>query len=342
MKKPGHYSLDEIKKQDISFKSVRNSYEDISIVTKAAFKSRPDQVIFTGCGTSFYLAASISNYFIKYMDIPSIYLPCSELELNSDSYIKNRKTLIIPFTRCSTTTEVRSAVEKCRKLPNVEALAISCDAGSLKYNDYAILCTGTDEKSIVMTRSFSSMLYAGMIMIDILRGEISKKLMKLPDIAVNFIPEIEQAARELALKIKNSSLLVALGQGKYFGIAGETSIKIKEMCIIPTEVYHTMEYRHGPISIANDNTVFIIYTNDKTAFNDLKLIKEILDLGTLVICVGEKIIEELKDIAYAYFNIPENCLPLSIVPAQYLGLYWSLAKGLDPDIPRNLSKAIVL
>lgn len=342
MKKPGHYSLDEIKKQDISFKSVRNSYEDISIVTKAAFKSRPDQVIFTGCGTSFYLAASISNYFIKYMDIPSIYLPCSELELNSDSYIKNRKTLIIPFTRCSTTTEVRSAVEKCRKLPNVEALAISCDAGSLKYNDYVILCAETHEKSIVMTRSFSSMLYAGMIMTDILAGKNSKKLLELPDIARDFIPKVKPVTETLASWIKNFSLMVALGQGEYFGIAGETSIKIKEMCIIPTEVYYTMEYRHGPISIANDNTVFIIYTNSKTAVNDLRLVKELVKLDTLVICVGERIIEELKDIAYAYFDIPENCLPLSILPAQYLGVHWALAKGLDPDMPRNLSKAIVL
>ena len=65
MKNPGHYSLYEIKKQDISFESVRKSYEEISIIAKATFKNRPDQVIFTGCGTSYYLAASVSNYFIK-------------------------------------------------------------------------------------------------------------------------------------------------------------------------------------------------------------------------------------------------------------------------------------
>lgn len=342
MKKPGHYSLDEIKKQDISFESVRKSYEEISITVKAAFKNTPEQVIFTGCGSSYYLAASVSNYFIKYMDIPSIYLPCSELELNNDSYIKNRKTIIVPFTRNSSTSEVRSAIEKCRALPNVKTLAISCDADSSKYNDYVILCTETDEKSIVMTRSFSSMLYAGMIMTDILAGKNSKKLLELPDIARDFIPIVKLTTETLASWIKNFSLMVALGQGEYFGIAGETSIKIKEMCIIPTEAYYTMEYRHGPISIANDNTVFIIYTNSKTAANDLRLVKELAKLDSPVICVGERITEELKDIAYAYFDIPENCLPLSILPAQYLGVHWALAKGLDPDMPRNLAKAIIL
>ena len=342
MKKSGHHSLDEIKNQDLSFESVRKSYEEISITTKAAFKGRPDQVIFTGCGSSYYLAASVSTYFIKNMDIPSMYLPSSELELNSDLYIKDRKTLIIPFTRCSTTSEVRSAIKKCRISPNVKTLAISCDAGSLKYNDYAILCSETDEKSIVMTRSFSSMLYTGMIMTNILAGKNSKKMLELPDIARDYIPKVEKVTETLAFWLKDFNLMIALGQGEYYGIAGEASIKIKEMCIIPSEVYHTMEYRHGPISIADDNTVCIIYTSSKTAVNDLRLVKELVRLGTLVICIGEKIIKDLKDIAYAYFDIPENCLPLSILPAQYLGAYWALSKGLNPDIPRNLSKAIVL
>lgn len=342
MKKPGYYTLDEIRKQDISLKAVRNSHEGISIVTKAAFKNKPEQVIFTGCGTSFYLAATISNYFIQHLEIPSMYLSCSELELNSKYYIKNRKTLIIPFTRSSATSEVKSSIIKCRSYPNVKSLAISCDAGSSEYNDYTILCTESDEKSIVMTRSFSSMLYAGMIMIKILEENNLKKIFKIPEISADFISSIEIPVKELAHKIKDSNLLVALGQAEYYGIAGESSIKIKEMCIMPTEIYYTMEYRHGPISIADKNTVAIIYTSEKSKLNDLRLVKELVDLDVKVICIGEKIAENFKDSAYAYFEIPECSLPLFIIPAQFLGLYWALEKGIDPDTPRNLNKAIVL
>lgn len=342
MKQPAEYSLKEIRSQDKSFFAVSNTFGKIQETVKQAFGDRPDQVIFIGCGTSYYIASSICSYFIDNYDIPAFYLPCYELELNRESYLRNRKTLIIPFTRASTTSEVRSCIDKCRQLPNVKTLAITCDEGSSEYNDFIILCSDSSEQSIVMTRSYTSLLYAGMLMTKALAGSDASNLLKLHEACKSYITSAEDLAKNIAPQIRDKRHLISLGQGFMFGVAGETSIKIKEMCIIPTEVYFTMEYRHGPISIANNETLCFLYSNDSTTKDDIRLAKELKALGVVIITVGNSLDNDIKEIVDYKFEVPSEYLPLLILPAQFTGVYWALEKGLDPDTPRNLSKAIIL
>ena len=66
------------------------------------------------------------------------------------------------------------------------------------------------------------------------------------------------------------------------------------------------------------------------------------NMHAFLMCVGEGISYEIRDVSDKCFEIPPDCFPLSILPAQFLGVYWALEKNLDPDIPRNLSKAVIL
>ena len=224
MKNPGCYSLKEIREQDTSFLSIDSSMDKIINTAKAAFAHNPDQVIFTGCGSSYYIAATICSQFIQHMDIQAFYLPCFELELNRSAYINNRNTIIIPFTRCGATSEVKSAITKCRQIKNVRSLAITCDSESSTYNDYTILCPDAEEKSIVMTRSFSSMVYAGMLMINALSDKNAFKISDSSDIVKSFIRQTEKDIKAVAKHLKNHHLMVGLGQSRNFGMAGESSI----------------------------------------------------------------------------------------------------------------------
>ncbi|MGE5615177.1 MAG: SIS domain-containing protein [Bacillota bacterium] len=342
MKKPGEYSIEEIKGQVSTFAFVSNTFDRIKSTVKIAFADMPEQVIFIGCGTSYYIAAAVYGYFIKYSGIRASYLPCYELELNMDRYIRDRKTLIVSFARCSATSELKSATSKCRALPNVKTLSITCDKGSQEYNDYMIFVGDSEERSIVMTRSFSGLLYAGMLMTQVLAGNDVPGILDLPDICGAYLTSAEELAKIAAPAIREKKLLISLGQGILFGIAGETSIKIKEMCLIPTEVYFTMEYRHGPVSIADNDTLCFLYSSERTINDDIRLAKELRALGTKIISVSSVADPELIRLADYQYKAPEAYLPLFILPSQFLGTYWALEKGIDPDFPRNLSKAIIL
>ena len=55
-------------------------------------------------------------------------------------------------------------LDKVRTFEGVKTLAITCDPDSSKYNDYMILSPETAEDSVIMTRSFTSMIYLAAIL----------------------------------------------------------------------------------------------------------------------------------------------------------------------------------
>ena len=153
MSKKGQVTYNEIYQQPASFKGVNDTLRDIYEVLDKVFaeENHYDELIFTGCGTSLYIAQTAAYVFSSYTGISAKAVPCSELYFSPETYVKNKKVLVLPITRKSYTTEVRMAIDKVRSYPNVKSLAITCDPDSLKYNDYFILSPVSAEDSVIMT-----------------------------------------------------------------------------------------------------------------------------------------------------------------------------------------------
>ena len=106
----------EIYGQPESFKGINDSLGEIYEVLDRVFdnKNTYDELIFTGCGTSFYLAQSAAHAFSTYTGISARAVPCSELFFFPDTFVRDKKILVLPITRKSYTTEVRMAIDKVR------------------------------------------------------------------------------------------------------------------------------------------------------------------------------------------------------------------------------------
>ncbi|MGO7309828.1 SIS domain-containing protein, partial [Rhizobium ruizarguesonis] len=64
--------------------------------------------------------------------------------------------------------------------------------------------------------------------------------------------------------IADRSHFVFLGGGPLFCVALEGALKLMEMSQIMTQAFHPLEYRHGPISLVDGNTVAVmLYTSDQ-------------------------------------------------------------------------------
>lgn len=155
----------EIYGQPVSFQAVNDTLDTIFKTLDEAFAEKYDEVIFTGCGTSLYLAQASAHAFSTCTGISAKGMCCSELYYFPETYVGNgKKVLVVPMTRKSYTTEVRMAIDKVRSYPGVKSLAITCDPDSSKYNDYMLLSPETPEDSVIMTRSFTSMIYLAVVM----------------------------------------------------------------------------------------------------------------------------------------------------------------------------------
>jgi len=159
----GHYTLTEIGRQHDAFAITRNQFPAFAQIIEEVRKEGFTKILFLGCGTSYFLAAAASAYFARFNDITCDYLASFEFYKNTECYVKpSDKVLLVPFTRVASTTETMIAVKKGVEMPNVKSLQITCDDFSKTYSTWSLFIPDMHENSIVMTSSFSTMLYTTM------------------------------------------------------------------------------------------------------------------------------------------------------------------------------------
>jgi len=333
----------EIYRQPLCFKAVAETWETIRATIDECFKTPYDLIVFTGCGTSCYLAQSAQYLFASQNDTPAIAVPCSELYYNAAAYCKGKRVLVVPFTRKSITTEVRMAIDAVHKLPSVTTLSVTCDEGSAAYNDYMLLSPDADEKSIVMTGTFSSMVYIAALMSMHLAGKEDEvqALLTLPEKAEKLLKPFDELTARLAAD-RPIQLLAALGQQGYYGIANETMNKVKEMSLTHAEAHHTLEYRHGPMSLADETALVVVLSCEETVEADKTLLSEMKDYGALTCAIGKYADAFDAHEKLVLDGTPYENVVLCSYFGQLLGYHLALKKGLDADTPRHLSQAIVL
>ncbi len=347
-KKNSALTYSEVYEQPESFEAINASLDQIFPVLDQVFAEQYDELIFVGCGTSLYLAQAAAHAFSSYNAIPAKAMCCSELYYFPETFVKNRKVLVLPITRKSYTTEVRMAIDKVRSYPDVKTLAITCDKDSAVYNDYMILSPETAEDSVIMTRSFTSMVYLVVIMAMYVGGKKDEitAMSGYGDNARDALKKMDELAKTVIEKHENLNLFITLGQGIYYGVANECMNKMKEMGISNSEAYYSLEYRHGPMSLVDENTLIIFLSHSETVIEDAKLLAQMKEYGAVTIAIGNTASSDMKeadyclDLPYGY-NDMQNAALIGFI-GQFIGYYIAEKKGIDADIPRHLSQAIVI
>ena len=344
MENAGNKTYREIYGQAASFAAIVRTLPEIRAVLGEVFSRPYDQLIFTGCGTSLYLAQTASYLFNTYNATPSVAVCCSELNYAPGAYIKGERVLVLPITRKSYTTEVRRAIDRVRQIDGVTTLAITCDPDSRLYNDHYVLCPDTPEESVIMTRSFTAMIMMSEIISLYAAGQeaLIDRLLSLPEQAERIIPEMDRLAKRIVEENPELNLFVTLGQGMFYGIANESMNKMKEMGISNSEAYYTLEYRHGPMSLVDEKTLLVFLSSEATAEEDGKLLKELEGYGGVTVTLAADPALTGGRYQLSAGDSDMTCAVLGTVFAQMMGYYTAMKKGIDPDTPRHLSLAIVL
>jgi fructoselysine-6-P-deglycase FrlB-like protein len=109
-----------------------------------------------------------------------------------------------------------------------------------------------------------------------------------------------------------------LGRHWTYGVAQEAALKLREACRLWTECYPQMEYRHGPIAIAQPGRAVWVFGDPVPG-----LVEDIGRTGALLVD------DRLDPVA-------------DLVRAQILAVDRAEAGGLDPDRPRSLARSVVL
>ncbi len=193
------------------------------------------------------------------------------------------------------------------------------------------------EQSVAATKSFITSLVAGAQ----LAGHWQNDAEFLA--ALNELPASLEAATNLdwaeAIDVLTpANNIMVVGRGISFPVALEAALKFKETSVIQAEAFSGAEIKHGPMALIDDGYPLMIFaTRGPAQAGLIKLAEEMRGRGARVLLAAP------ADIAERNLTIPVAATPdldpiVAIQAFYMMAAKLSLARGLNPDKPRHLSK----
>lgn len=258
-----------------------------------------ERVAILGCGTSWFIGqVYASAREAAGQGLTDAFIPT---EFPTRDYDR-----VILLSRSGTTTEMVHAVEElaARAVPTTLITAVA--GGPIaEHADCEIVLDYADEQSVVQTRFATSALA-------LLRASVGH--------------DVEAAVNDIAVALSyplpdawvDAEQISFIGEGWTIGLANEAALKCREASQSWTEAYPAMDYRHGPISIAQPGRLVWSFG---TAPDGLD--KQVSATGA----------------EFVQFDLEPQA---TLVIAQRLAVARAEARGLNPDQPRNLTRAVIL
>ena len=321
----------------------------------------PDtDIVLTGAGTSAFIGDALQPVMRgMWHNVRSV--ATTDIITHANYLLDPEKPLLlVSFARSGNSPESVGAVNLANKLcKNVAHVYITCNKnGKLaeesrqpsavsRQNILLLqLPEETDDKSLAMTSSFSTMLLTCLMLghIDTLTDDI-EMIEKTAKNAEAVIAEYEDKLKEIASRPFERG--VFLGSGALKGIAEECHLKLQELTdgAVVCKFDSFLGFRHGPKAVVNSKSivVYLMVDDEKVQRYERDLVRQVdannKPVAQVIVCAGKA--PELPDVkADLVVKMPygpkENDfygIVAYVLVGQLLGYYASLAHGLNPDAP---------
>jgi fructoselysine-6-P-deglycase FrlB-like protein len=258
-----------------------------------------ERVAVVGCGTSWFVATAYAALREA--------AGAGETDAFAASRFPDarRYDRVVVISRSGTTTEILRTIE--RTASPVVALTAVADSPVADAVADPIVLGFADERSVVQTVFATTALM-------LLRGSLGTPV----DQVIEQARQVLRTDAALPAKVETAGQFTFLGSGWAYGIALEAGLKMRESAQLWTEAYPQLEYRHGPISIAQPGRAVWIFGGPAPGIAD-----DVAATGAALVA------DDLDPVA-------------DLVRVQSLAVRRAVAAGLDPDRPRSLPRSVVL
>lgn len=335
--------LKEIAEQPVVLeKTIKAETEKIKNIGKFLHNRDIDLVVLVARGSSDN-AALFGRYLIETicgipvsLAAPSIYtLYKAKLNLN--------RALVVGVSQSGEGSDINTSLESAKKF-GAFTLGITNNAKSAitKVADETLLIHAGKEKSVAATKTFTGQMLQFYLLANAL-AEKSKRidLEKIPYFA-NEALKLKDQVKEIAQRYTFMENCVVVGRGLNYGNSFELALKLMETCYVVAERFSSADFFHGPLAMVERRfPVLMFASKGVTKTSNMDLLKRLKDLHADSFSITND--KEIAKMSSRSLMMPsaldEFLSPIPfIVPAQLFAAYLSEAKGLNPDMPRSLSK----
>jgi len=310
-----------------------NPYEDIArLINQKKIK----YVVTIARGTSDCAALYSSYIFAKYLGLPTYSMPPSIITLEQSKFDFS-EALVIVISQSGKSVDLVECERKSRLMgAKTVIITNNIDSPIVKEANYFLNMFAEEEKSVAATKTFTQTLLVliKLIFICIGKKDINDDIKKLSEIIVN--DSSNEWKTNIIDKTINTGFIIGRGVG--FALSNEISLKFKELCQEMIEPFSSAEVMHGPKSlIQNTFKLFLLGMNDKSGLTVNKDVHELKNYTNLIYEMSS-----YKSVKSNFFYPSNKVLELDSVILMSKFYPWivryTIAKGLNPDKPRYLTK----
>jgi glucosamine--fructose-6-phosphate aminotransferase (isomerizing) len=346
-----HFMLKEIHEQSKLVESLLGYY------LKGEGRAKLDDLLnikflkthIAACGTAWHAGLVIKDFFERVNHIPTNVEIASEFRYRNP--LISNEDLGLFISQSGETADTLACQELCKSKKLKTFSIINVEGSTLFRNcDKNFPIMAGVEIGVASTKAFTLQALTGYFMSKAIEGKLNElSLYTEVQLLSKRIDEICTNAlviKKVAEKIYQKEGFLFTGRGKYFPIALEGALKLKEIAYVHAEGYAAGELKHGPIALIDKEMVNIALIGPELFEKTISNIEEVKARQGIIVVIGPED-QNLKELADHYIPVNfeglSNLSPLLVnVVLQILSYEVARLKGTDIDKPRNLAKSVTV
>ncbi|KQN94535.1 iron dicitrate transport regulator FecR [Sphingomonas sp. Leaf231] len=301
-------------------------------------RADPPAVVVTCARGSSDHAATYGKYLIEtFVGVPVASAAPSVASVYGSAVTTPAAPLCIAISQSGRSPDLLATVA-AQKAAGARIVALVNDATSPLADaaDTLVPLMAGPEKSVAATKSYITALAALALLVAEWSGDeaLGHAVARLPErLATAWTLDWS----EVVAMLRDANNLFVIGRGLGYGIAQEAALKLKETCALHAEAFSAAEVRHGPMAIVNEGFPLLAFaTSDAIGDGVREAAAEFAGRGARVALADARADGGGSPPALADHPAIEPILTIQSFYRMANAL--SVARGLDPDSPRHLSK----
>jgi len=330
-----------------------------------------DFLTLCACGTSLN-ASRYAEKLMKHLGSFDVVHSVDAAEVEPTDFPHNQaaaaRSAFLVVSQSGETKDVARVVNAAQE-KDVTVVSVVNAVGSLiaRMTKLGVYCNAGRENAVASTKAFTTQVtvlalvalwfrelkdrFNGIPTASVEANNLRESLMRLP-ICFGMALKTRDKCRKIAERLNGKDHCFVLGKGYGEPVAMEGALKIKEMCYLHAEGYSGGALKHGPFALIESDEngkcgatpIIMLIFDDDHAHHMRTAAEEVKARGADVIIITDKksLAEGLDDDPLV---IPSNG-PLTalgaVLPIQLLSFELAMLRGINPDTPRNLAKAVTV
>ncbi|MBI4664889.1 MAG: glutamine--fructose-6-phosphate transaminase (isomerizing) [Nitrospinae bacterium] len=262
-----HYMLKEIYEQpQVVTNAMDIDAESIKKLARAI--SEKKNFYLTGVGTTFYVAQFAQYYFSAYAGVTPSLVSSDEFRFLANV---DKDTIAIATSQSGETYDTLAALRHAKNCGAQTAAVVNVMGSSMaRMVDHLILQGSGPEICVISTKAaLAQMVVMARLALSlgVQRGHIKpadlarheKELRDLPKVIEKIINEKSGIIHNIAKEQSHIKHWLYLGRGRYYPIARESALKMKEVAYVHAEGMPSGFLKHGTIALIDDDLNSVVF-----------------------------------------------------------------------------------